>query len=344
MPKSDAGGLRAGKLPPELLAGLLNGLESGPDVVVGGAVGLDAAAIDFAPGSDRYLLAKTDPITFATDRIGDYAIHVNANDIACMGGRPRWFLATALLPEGTAEAAVRDVFDQLEGACRAIDVSLVGGHTEVTVGLDRPLVIGCMLGTVASAELLLPCNALAGDDLLLTRGAAVEGTAVLAREAATALRAAGLTELEIAAAADLLDSPGISVLPAARALKGVVGLHALHDPTEGGIATAVRETATAAGLGFEIEVAGVPVLPETAKICAGLGLDPLGLLASGALLAALDPSGTEAALALLADAGIPAARIGRLTSAAGPAGEDSALPTFERDELARYLEGRSDAG
>ncbi|MDP6348215.1 MAG: AIR synthase related protein [Chloroflexota bacterium] len=344
MPKSGDGGLRAGKLPPDLLAGLLARLTPGPDVVIGGAVGLDAAVIDFAPGSDRYLLAKTDPITFATDRIGDYAIHVNANDIVCMGGRPRWFLATALLPEGTAEAAVRGVFDQLESACHAIDVSLVGGHTEVTVGLDRPLVIGCMLGTVVSAELLLPRNVRAGDDLLLTHGAAIEGTAVLAREAATALRAAGLTDTEIAAAAELLDAPGISVLPAARALKGLEGLHALHDPTEGGIATAIRETATATASGFDIEVTRVPVLPETAKVCAALELDPLGLLASGALLAAVDPGGTEAALARLTEAGIPAARIGRLTSAAGPASEDSALPTFERDELARYLEGRSDAG
>jgi len=344
LPKSDTEGLRAGKLPPDLLAGLLESIASGPDVVAGGAVGLDAAVIDFAPGSDRYLLAKTDPITFATDRIGDYAIHVNANDIACMGGVPRWFLATALLPEGTTEEAVGDVFDQLEGACRAIEVSLVGGHTEVTVGLDRPLVIGCMLGTVAPAELLLPRNALAGDDLVLTRGAAIEGTAVLAREAAKPLRSAGLTEAEIAAAADLLDTPGISVLPAARALKGAEGVHALHDPTEGGIVTAVRETATAAGLGFEIEVAQVPVLPETAKVCAALRLEPLGLLASGALLAAVDPSWTEDALFRLDGAGIPAARIGRLTSATGPVGEEDGLPVFERDELARYLEGRFEAG
>lgn len=344
MPMSDAGGLPAGKLPPDLLAALLSRLAPGPDVAVGGGVGLDAAVIDFAPVSGEYLLAKTDPITFATDRIGDYAVHVNANDIACLGGVPRWFLATALLPEGISEGAVRDLFDQLENACAAIGVSLVGGHTEVTVALDRPMVIGCMLGTVGRADLLLPRNARAGDDLILTHGMAIEGTAVLAREAASRLRENGVSEAEIAGAAGLLDKPGISVLPAARALREVEALRALHDPTEGGIATAIREIATAAGLGFEVEVEKVPVLPETAAVCAALGLDPLGLLASGALLAAVEPIGTDDALACLKRAGIPAARIGRLTAGAGSAEGGEGLPRFERDELARYLERGADEG
>lgn len=341
MADSEINSLKAGKLPPELLDSLLQGMTSGPEVLLGGAVGVDAAVIDFAPGSDKYLVAKTDPITFATDRVGDYAIHVNANDIACMGGTPRWFLATALLPEGTGEGTVRELFGQLEDACGAIGVSLVGGHTEITLALNRPLVIGCMLGEVDAAGMLSPKDACDGDVLILTQGVAIEGTAVLAREETGRLRKAGLTEVQIRAAMALLDRPGISVLPAAGALRGQEGLRALHDPTEGGLATAIRETATAAGLGFEVEVEKVMVLPETSAVCDALGLDPLGLLASGALLAVVAPAEASEALSSLNKEGIPAAAIGRLVDGVGSSEDDSRLPVFERDELARYLETTS---
>ena len=310
----------------------------GQEVLLDGAVGVDAAVIDFAPGSDKYLVAKTDPITFATDRIGFYAVHVNANDIACMGGTPKWFLSTVLLPDGTEEGTLREIFGQLEDACGTIGVSLVGGHTEITPSVNRPVVIGCMLGAVAPGGLLSPQNARDGDVLILTQGAAIEGTAVLAREAVGQLRGAGVTEVQIAAAAELLDRPGISVLSAARVLRRQEGLHTLHDPTEGGIATAIRELATATELGIEVEVDNVAVLPETSTVCEALGLDPLGLLASGALLAVVSPVGADDALSRLGKEGIPAAVIGRLIDRAGCSEDRSAMPVFERDELARYLD------
>ena len=342
MALSESGPLKAGKLPASLLKSLLQGMAAGPEVLLAGAVGIDAAVINFAPGSDRYLVAKTDPITFATNRVGNYAVHVNANDIACMGGTPKWFLATALLPEGTGESTVRELFGQLEDACRAIGVSLVGGHTEITPTVDRPLVIGCMLGEVAASALLSPQNACAGDLLILTHGVAIEGTGVLAQEAPGQLRLEGLTGVQIMAATDLLDRPGISVLSAARALWGQEGLHALHDPTEGGVATAIRELATAAGLGFEVEMERVTVLPETYAVCDALGLDPLGLLASGALLAVVAPTGADQALSSLAEQGIPAVVIGRLIDGVGFSEDRSALPAFERDELARYLDAEDE--
>src|SRR6185436_13997962 len=96
---------------------------------------------------DRLLIAAADPITFATDAIGYYAVTVNADDIAVMGGTPRWFLATLLLPErGTTPDLVRDIFAQVRRACDDLGIALAGGHTEVTVGLQRPLLSGHMLG------------------------------------------------------------------------------------------------------------------------------------------------------------------------------------------------------
>src|SRR3954470_4201436 len=142
--------MRTGKLPPELLAALLAEIpRRDPRVLLGSGIGEDAAVLDFArqpagdrAGGDRLLIAKTDPITFAGDLIGWYAVHVNANDVACAGAIPRWFLATALLPQRWSEADIAALFKQLTEACTSLGVTLVGGHTEVTGGLDRPIVVG----------------------------------------------------------------------------------------------------------------------------------------------------------------------------------------------------------
>ncbi len=329
-----------GKLPPELLARLLAGIPAtDPRVFVGSRPGVDAAVLDIG---DRYLVATTDPITFVADRIGWYAVHVNANDIAVMGGTPRWMLATVLLPAAGDHALVERIHLELVDACSALGVALIGGHTEVTDGLDRPIVTGTMLGEVERDRLVTP-RALPGDRIILTKGIAVEGTAVLAGEAAA--RLSGLSRETIARAAAFLDTPGISVVHDARALCAAVRPHALHDATEGGLATALREMLEASGVGGRIDGGSIPILPETAAVCAALSLDPLGLLASGCLVAAVAPADTASALAALTAAGIAGSDIGEVTE--GPAivvaarGEARPWPMFARDELARFFEQQS---
>jgi hydrogenase maturation factor len=332
-----------GKLPAEVLARLLAGhAPADPRVVVGPRVGEDAAVVDMG---DRYLVAATDPITFAADAIGWYAVHVNANDVACAGGAPRWFLMTLLLPEGRATAGLAaDVFDQVRAACREVDAELVGGHTEITVGLDRPVLVGSMLGEVAKDRLVQTAGARPGDRLLLTKGIALEGTAVLAREKPAALRAAGVDEDTLARARDFLRRPGISVVPDARAAAAPARPHALHDPTEGGLATGLHELADAAGVGLRVTRETIPVLPECAAVCRALGLDPLGVLASGALLIAAPSPDADRIAAALAAARIPCAPIGEvLPPGAGrwlvADGRPGPLPVFPRDEIARIFEG-----
>lgn len=328
--------LAAGKLPPALLRTLLSGIPPDASVVVGSAVGEDAAAID--AGGPDLLIAKTDPITFAAADLGRYLLAVNGNDLATMGAEPRWLLATALLPEGIEPAEVEGIFQSLTSACRQYGVTLAGGHTEVTIGLDRPIIVGCLFGTVPRERLVRTAGARPGDTLLLAGGVAVEGTAILAAEHAPELRAGGVRDAVIRRAAAFLDNPGISVLPAARAIHATGKAHAMHDPTEGGIATALAEMAEAAGVGLRVDPQAIPVLPECAVISAALGIDPLGLLASGALLAALDPGEAAAALERLRAAGIPAAAIGEiLPASAGCLLGDRPLPVFARDELARWL-------
>lgn len=322
----------AGKLPASELKRFLASIRlSDPAVVVGGAIGEDAAVID--PGGADLIAVKTDPITFATEDMGRYLLAVNGNDLATMGAEPRWLLVTALLPEGASREQVRGVFDSLLEACREAGVSLVGGHTEMTVNLDRPILVGCLLGTVRRDRLIRTAGARPGDAILLAGGVAIEGTAILAREHGPVLAARGVAPQTIERAARWLRTPGISVLPAARLLWPLKGLHAMHDPTEGGVATALQELAEAAGVGLRVDWRAVPVLDECRQICAALGLDPLGLLASGSLLATLAPEDVPEALARLREAAIAAAVIGEVV----PASEGAPLPAFARDELARFL-------
>jgi hydrogenase maturation factor len=334
--------LPAGKVPSDLLASLLASLEPWDrSVVVGPGIGEDAAVIDL--GGPDLLVAKTDPVTLANDEAARYLLAVNGNDLATMGAEPRWLLVTALLPAGIARPAVESMFAKLREACADAAVTLVGGHTEVTAGLDRPLLVGCLLGTVHRDRLLRTAGARPGDAILLAGGIAVEGTAILAREHAAKLLELGVDPGAVGRAAGWLDRPGISVRPAARALN-TGAVHAMHDPTEGGLATALHELADAAGAGLRIERAAIPVLDECDLVCRRLGLDPLGLLASGALLATLEPAGLEAALEALAAAGIRAAPIGTITPAAegrlllGDRGVPAPLPRFDRDELSRFLD------
>ncbi|MCP5111159.1 MAG: hydrogenase expression protein, partial [bacterium] len=256
--------LPAGKLPPEVLNNLLQGLPSHPSVLVGAQVGEDAAVID--NGGAELLVAKTDPITFATDDLGPYLLAVNGNDLATMGAEPRWLLVTALLPEGIEETGVQSIFGSVRDSCAEAGIALVGGHTEITVGLDRPILVGCLLGTAPRDRIIRTSGAQPADAVILTGGIAIEGAAILAREHAAELRDRGVPEEAIQAAAGWLRKPGISVLPAARILRDCETVHSMHDPTEGGLATALRELAAAAKVGLKIDTNVIPVLEECRTI------------------------------------------------------------------------------
>ena len=335
--------LPAGKLPPELLRQFLRGVPTPPpDVVLGAAIGEDAAVLDL--GGDELLVAASDPITFGSAQLARDLLAVNENDLVTTGAQPRWLVTTLLLPEGIDADGARRLLDDLARAARAHGVALVGGHTEITVGLDRPLAIGCLLGTAPRDGVVRTSGARVGDAVILTGGIAIEGTAILAEEHAPALRARGVAPEVIAAAARLRQNPGIAVRRAAEVLlRDRDAVHAMHDPTEGGVVTALHELAEAAQVGLAIDRAAIPVYPECRIVCEALGLDPLGLIASGALLAAVEPAAADRALVRLTRAGIDAARIGWIVD--GDAGTTlatddpaSPLPTFARDELARYLE------
>ena len=334
--------MQLGKFPPDLLARLLakNQIQDA-SVALGPLVGEDAAALEVG---DRLLVAASDPVTFASGQAGWYAVHVNANDVACSGGTPRWFLATLLMPEWSSPAQAEDLFDQILEACRSVGATLVGGHSEVTQGLDRPIIMGTMLGEVERDKLIRTGGAQEGDSVVLTKGIAIEGTALLAGDHAEDLRRAGLAEATIQRAAGFLTHPGISVLTDARVACTLGEVHSLHDLTEGGLATGLREVAQASGLGLAVEEGSLPVLPECQEVCQALGLDSLGLLASGALLITLPAARVPSLLAALERENVDGWEIGQMLASEeglvlfGRHGEQP-LPQFSRDELARYLAG-----
>jgi hydrogenase expression/formation protein HypE len=336
VPPSD---LPVGKLPGQLLARLVaTYATSDPTVVVGPGLGGDAAAIDVGATT---LVVKSDPITFASESPARYLVDVNANDLACLGATPRWMMVTALLPEGTTEELVESHFRELRDACLQRSISLVGGHTEVTFGIVRPILVGVLIGEVEAGRLLRPGGARPGDRLLLTNAIAVEGTALVARELGDRLRDA-VDPLIVERAANFLADPGISVAAEAIVLLDAGGITALHDPTEGGLATGVRELALAAGCAATIDRDAVPILPETAAIADALGLDPLGMLASGSLLAAADPEAVERLMTVSDTLGFGLTPIGEVTEQRSnfvlrANGLEHELPVYESDETTRAL-------
>ncbi len=329
--------LPEGKIPPRVLRELLERLGEGAGLEVGPALGEDAAVA--TAGSEPRLVLAADPITFPTADPGWHAAVVNANDVAATGGECRFFLAQVLLPPGTTEARIAEIADGLRRGCEEVGAVPAGGHTEITAAVGREVIAGTMVG-VATAERVKPTGgAREGDMLVVTKGVAIEATAIVAAEREDEVRRVFGEEFQRRAAAFLTD-PGISVVEEARIAAGMLEVHAMHDVTEGGIATAVRELADAAGLGAILAEAEVPRFYESKRLMTHFGLDILGAIGSGALLIACAEPETGELLDRLQGAGTPGHVIGRflrrssgIQLARGSVRRD--LPVFDADELTR---------
>lgn len=275
--------LALGKIPPETLekivyprVGHLN-----PRLLLGPGIGRDVAAVNY----DRILVLTCDPITGTSRRIGEHSVYINANDVATAGARPVWYLCTILLPPRTTESSLSDIMKGIDRACKRLGVSVVRGHTEVTRGLDRPLVSGFMIGEL-KGRLFTAEDVHVGDAVLLTKAAGIEGTAILASDYRSRLKTLPLALIRRAQRL----SRQISVVQEALTVSNVGGVRLLHDPTEGGVLNACWEVSAASGLGIEIWADKIPIPLETETICTALRLDPLKLMSSGCLLVVAAPS------------------------------------------------------
>ncbi len=339
--KQPPGKLPVGKLPPELLARMLAAAPVQDErIVLGPGVGLDCAVVDLG---STLLVLKSDPITFATHEIGWYAVQVNANDIATTGAVPTWFLMNLLLPgENTTAELVEQISQQVFEACQNIGVTVIGGHTEITHGLERPIVVGTLVGEVSHQDLITPRGARPGDRLLITKGVPVEATSILAREFPHKLHGQ-LSQDEISQACDYLYDPGISILKDARLATQAGDVTAMHDPTEGGLASALWELAEACGQAIVFNPQSVPIPKLARQICQVFDIDPLAAIASGALLLTTSPGDAPIICQALEKEGIPCAEIGRVEKGMPQVWRSSAagkelLPRPLRDEIARVFD------
>ena len=301
--------LPSGKLPNRLLHDFLNQfIFDDPTVLINPGVGEDITAVDI--DSQEVLVLKADPITFATDSIGQYAVLVNANDIATSGAIPQWFLTTLFFPGGTTPSQIQHVFEELKSFCRQWDITLCGGHTEITDAVNRPIVAGMMAGTVARRDLIDKRRMEKGDRVLLTKGVAVEGTAIIAREFGARLKKLGMAAGEIDRCRQFLDNIGI--ITEAKIAAATAGTSAMHDITEGGLATALEELSIAGGRRIRVDIDKIPVFPETQTICDLLDINPLGLIGSGSLLICCHSKDYKKLMKDVAAAGIEITRIGEI--------------------------------
>lgn len=333
--------LDAGKFPNALLGQALDGLlRDDPSVLVRPGIGEDVAAV--RTDGDEIVVLKSDPITFATDAVGHYAVLVNANDIATSGATPRWFLATLMFPLETTPSQVFNVIRELASVCEKWGITLCGGHTEITDAATRPVVSGMLAGTVSTGNLLEKKNMRPGDRIIMTKTAGVEGTSIIAREFEDRLLKLGMAPEEISAGKRFLDKIGVL---AEAEIAAQFGATAMHDVTEGGIATALEELGIAGGLGIRVRMDAIQTDPVTEKMCGLLGVDPLGLIGSGSLLIACEKQHADGLVKTIRKAGIHAACIGKALETrdgieAVKDGQPVSWPRFDRDEIARLFQGQ----
>ncbi len=331
--------LPAGKLPNDILKQFLKQFDfADQSLLIKPGVGEDITATDV--DKEEVLVLKSDPITFATDSIGQYAVIINANDIATSGATPRWMLTTLLFPCGTSASSVYNVMHELSMVCRKLGITLCGGHTEITDAVTRPVITGMIAGTVTKQGLIDKQNMKPGDRVLLTKRVAVEGTAIIAREFKDRLQNLGVTEAEIKDCRQFLSS--ISILEEARisADSGVV--NAMHDVTEGGLVTAIDELSIAGGHRIRIDMDKIQIFPQTEKICRLLNINPLGLIGSGSLLICCGKEDYKDLIIQIRKADIDVTCIGKVMEKghgieAFSKNAPVKWPCFEVDEIARLF-------
>jgi len=297
------------------------------EVVLSASVGEDCAAIDL---KDKLCVVSTDPITGAANNVGTLSVHVSVNDIASSGAEPVGILVTILAPPTATFADVEQVIDEISKTCDAMNLDIVGGHTEVTDAVTRMVVSTTVLGQCLPENLVVSSGARVGDSIFVTKYVAMEGTAIIAKDYED--RIAGVLSAEqLDRARSLIEDLSVLTEGLTAAKNGAT---AMHDITEGGVFGALYEICESAGIGATVDVAAIPVLAETKAICAHLGLNPYRLISSGSML--ITAPKEAPIIEALKEKGIMASKIGVMTTSgilAEENGEKIPISPPQADEL-----------
>lgn len=303
--------LPIGKLPPDLLEKLFNKIPIlDKKVIVGPGTGMDCAVIDFG---NQYLVLKSDPISLTSENIAWYAVQINVNDIVTTAADPRWMLTTLLLPENnTSVQMVENITTQLINATKEFGITIVGGHTEITRGIDRPILSAALIGTVDKDKLITPAGVETGDTIFLTKEIAIETVSILSNDFANSLRE-HLTEQELEEAQSYHFEPGISIYKEATLIRDGFDVTAMHDPTEGGLSAALWELSIASNKMLMIYPDKIPVSELTKKICNHFLINPINSISSGALIFTAKENRTKDILKIMEKSDIKVSVIGYVT-------------------------------
>ncbi len=296
------------------------------EVVCSPHVGVDCAAVDLG---GRIAVLSTDPITAADKNIGSLTVHGSCNDAAAAGAEPIGLLVTLLIPPHGTEEEVEHIAQELSEAAKLANIEIIGGHTEVTASVTRYVTCAAVIARAGKNGIITPAGMKAGQDIIMTKMAGIEGTAVIASDAAGRT---GLTDAELEEARGFMSMVSVVKEGLYAAEHGAT---AMHDITEGGVFGAAWEMAEASGCGMVLYPEKVLMHPITKKICQKFGIDPYRLISSGSMLIACDDG--EGMVKGLAAIGIPAAVIGKAVESGVSTADGTEIPAPEADELYKII-------
>ena len=292
-----------------------------PDVLVGPQHGVDVGVVRVADGVAMAL--TTDPVfvvpAFGWERAAWFAVHILASDASTSGLPLRWMAVDLNLPPEITDEDLTELWDAFHRSCADLGVAVVTGHTARYDGCHWPMVGGATCMAVGPADAFVtPTMARPGDRVVVTKGAAIEATALFAASFPDRL-SAGVGP-EIVARADALFEQ-MTVVPEARVASAFglreAGVTSMHDATEGGVLGGLLEVAVASGAGMRIDLDAIPLRPEVRAVCDHVGIDPYVSISEGTLIATVVPGRAGAFVAALAEQGIEAADVGEMTEASG---------------------------
>lgn len=275
------------------------------EVILGPAIGEDCSVIGLE--GDEVIVMSTDPITGTVEDIGTLAVHITANDIASSGADLIGMMLSVLLPENSSEAELKTLMHDIDKVCEQLQIEVIGGHTEVTKAVNQIIVTVTGIGKMKKNLLIKTAGALPGQEIVMTKWAGLEGTAILAKSMEADLLSRYSAEF-INQAKNLIDY--ISVVPESKIAREL-GVSSMHDVTEGGIFGALWEIAAASRVGLEVYLQKIQLKQETVEICEFFDLNPYMLISSGCMLIVTDKA--NLLVERLKEQGIASAVIGRIT-------------------------------
>ncbi len=313
---------RTGKATPELFEQVILRRLGAPDadVLVGPRHGVDVGVVRVADGTA--MAATSDPIfivpAYGWERAAWFAVHILASDAATSGLPLRWMMPDLNLPPSISDEDLTALWDAYHRACQDLGIAVITGHTARYDGCAWPMVGGATCIALGPEDgYVVPTMARPGDELVVTKGAAIEATALFAATFPDRLTA-GVGEQTVRAADALFEA--MTVVPEARIAADFGlrdrGVTSMHDATEGGVLGGLLEVATAAGTGLRVDLTAIPIRPEVRSVCDHVGIDPYISISEGTLIATVTGSRGTAFVERLADEGIDAAVVGELTDPA----------------------------